>query len=86
MRARKELETMTDITETHYLKKINTTLVIAMADGAQSQLDTEPDELLLNLVEIMNGYLQQYDCEIRDVKGENGKYHDTATVAKEVSK
>ena len=77
---------MTDITETHYLKKINTTLVIAMADGAQSQLDTEPDELLLNLVEIMNGYLQQYDCEIRDVKGEDGKYYDTATVAKEVSK
>ena len=32
------------------------------------------------------GYLQQYDCEIRDVKGENGKFYDTATVAKEVSK
>ena len=77
---------MTDITKTHYLKKINTTLVIAMANGAQSQLDTEPDELLLNLVFVMNGYLQQYDCEIRDVKGENGKFYDTATVAKEVSK
>jgi hypothetical protein len=76
---------MTDITETHYLKKINTTLVIAMADGAQSQLDTEPDELLLNLVEIMNGYLRQYDCEIRDARGEKG-FYDTATVAKEVSK
>tara|TARA_R110002051_G_scaffold97128_1_gene167285 strand:- start:436 stop:678 length:243 start_codon:yes stop_codon:yes gene_type:complete len=80
------MKTETDITETHYLKKINTTLVIAMADGSQSQLDEAPDELLLNLVEVMNGYLQQYDCEIRDVKGENGKYHDTATVAKEVSK
>lgn len=76
---------MTDITETHYLKKINTTLVIAMSNGAQSQLDTEPDELLLNLVEIMNGYLQQYDCEIRDARGEKG-FYDTATVAKEVSK
>ena len=77
---------MTDITETHYLKKINTTLVIAMSNGSQSQLDTEPDELLLNLVEVMNGYLDQCDCEIRDVKGENGKFYDTATVAKEVSK
>ena len=80
---------MTDITETHYLKKINTTLVIAMSNGLwrkQNELDTAPDELLLNLVEVMNGYLQQYDCEIRDVKGENGKYYDTATVAKEVSK
>ena len=77
---------MTDITETHYLKKINTTLVIAMSNGAQSQLDTAPDELLLNLVEVMNGYLDQYDCEIRDVKGENGKFYDTATVAKEVGK
>ena len=77
---------MTDITETHYLKKINTTLVIAMSHGSESQLDTAPDELLLNLVEVMNGYLQQYDCEIRDVKGEDGKYYDTATVAKEVSK
>ena len=76
---------MKDITETHYLKEINTTLVIAMADGSQSQLDTAPDELLLNLVFVMNGYLQQYDCEIRDVKGENGKFYDTATVAKEVS-
>jgi hypothetical protein len=83
------MKTETDITETHYLKKINTVLVIAMAnglDGKQHELDTEPDELLLNLVEIMNGYLQQYDCEIRDVKGENGKYYATATVAKEVSK
>ena len=77
---------MTDITETHYLKKINTTLVIAMSNGSQSELDTAPDELLLNLVFVMNGYLQQYDCEIRDVKGENGKFYDTATVAKEVSK
>ena len=77
---------MTDITETHYLKKINTTLVIAMSNGSQSELDTEPDELLLNLVFVMNGYLQQYDCEIREVKGEDGKPHDTATVAKEVFK
>jgi len=76
---------MTDITKTHYLKKINTTLVIAMSNGAQSQLDNAPDELLLNLVEIMNGYLQQYDCEIRDARGEKG-FYDTATVAKEVSK
>jgi hypothetical protein len=79
---------MTDITETHYLKKIDTTLVIAMANGLwrkQNELDTAPDELLLNLVEVMNGYLQQYDCEIRDVKGENGKYYDTATVARVVS-
>ena len=77
---------MTDITETHYPKEINTTLVIAMSNGSQSQLDTAPDELLLNLVEVMNGYLDQYDCETRDVKGENGKYYDTATVAKEVCK
>ena len=78
---------MTHTPETHYLKEINTTLVIAMSNGSQSELDTEPDELLLNLVEVMNGYLDQYDCEIRDVKGENGwQYYDTATVAKEVSK
>ena len=77
---------MTETPKNHYLKKINTTLVIAMSNGSQSQLDTAPDELLLNLVFAMNGYLQQYDCEIRDVKGENGKYYDTATVAKEVSK
>ena len=80
---------MTHTPETHYLKKINTTLVIAMADGLdgkQHELDTAPDELLLNLVFAMNCYLQQYDCEIREVKGEDGKPHDTATVAKEVFK
>jgi hypothetical protein len=41
------------------------------------ELDDSPDSLLLNLVSIMNGYLDQYGAQILDTKGHDGKYHKT---------
>jgi len=75
--ALKTEEKPAEYVENHYLKEINTTLVIGIPDKMGKELDDSPDSLLLNLVSIMNGYLDQYGAQILDTKGHDGKYHKT---------
>ena len=79
--ALKTKEKPAEYAENHYLKKINTTLVIGIPDKMGKELDDSPDSLLLNLVSIMNGYLDQYGAQILDAKGHDGKYYKTGGAA-----
>ena len=74
--AAKTEEKTAEYVENHYLKEINTTLVIGIPDKMRKELHDSPDSLLLNLVSIMNGYLDQYGAQILDTKGHDGKYAD----------
>ena len=71
----KRLKTAKEYAENHYLKEIHTTLVIGIPSEMERELDEVPDSLLLNLVSVMNGYLDQYGAQIFEAKGHDGKYY-----------